>query len=187
MPKWSSGSLKVYHGTDTQSLAAYGQISHNSVLTNFTVNLAICRPITDFGQGFYTTTSLHQAREWANTRVRGKTLAPGAQPTLGVILQFDVDRGLLATQESLVFVQPIQDFWDFVTHCRAGLAVHNRPSPRNPNDPFDVVYGLVTLWPQRLLIQNCDQISFHTDRAVRSLGKPRVEAIALPADGGLFP
>jgi hypothetical protein len=50
----------------------------------------------------------------------------------------------------------------------------------------DVVYGLVTIWPSRLLIQDCDQISFHTNRAARGLRKRRVAAMALQADGGLF-
>jgi hypothetical protein len=184
MPPWTSGNLIVYHGTDSHALASYGTIARNAVLNRFTVNLPLCRPATDFGQGFYTTTSLHQAKEWANSKVRRVTAGGGT--TAGVVLQFELDRTWLASQETLVFVRAINDYWDFVTHCRAGLPVHNRPLPRSPNDPFDVVYGLVTIWPSRLLIQDCDQISFHTDRSVRGLQHPRVKERALSSDG-LFP
>jgi hypothetical protein len=150
---WTNGDLILFHGTDTQSLAAFGPSFHvGHRLGGFTVNLAICRPATDFGQGFYTTTSLHQAREWANARVRRLPAHP-VQPK-GIVLQFDVDRNWLATQESLVFVRAIPDYWDFVAHCRAGLPVHARHPPHRPGAQaeYDVVYGLVTIWPSRLLI-----------------------------------
>jgi hypothetical protein len=186
MPVWVNGNLVVYHGTDTLALTAYGKLKPEATIGRFAVNLSLCRPATDFGRGFYTTTSLHQAKEWANARVRRVAVPAGSGPNVGLILQFDLNRDWLATQETLVFVRAIQHYWDFVTHCRAGLAVHNRSLPRSPHDPYDVVYGLVTIWPSRLLIQDCDQISFHTDRAARGLRKPVVAAMALQADGGLF-
>ena len=101
------------------------------------------------------------------------------QPT-GLVLQFDLDRDWLASQEMLVFVREAPDFWDFVTHCRAGLTVHARAQP---NVAYDVVFGLVTIWQQRLLIQNCDQISFHTTAAVGYLNQPVVADVASSADG----
>jgi hypothetical protein len=52
--------LTLYHGTDLTSAT---NICSNSIQLNF------CKPITDFGQGFYTTTYLHQAKNWANIRV----------------------------------------------------------------------------------------------------------------------
>jgi hypothetical protein len=184
MPAWANGNLTVYHATDRQNLAAYGTLfGTGQRVSSYAVKLSLCRQATDFGQGFYTTTSLHQAREYANARVR--RLAAAATPVLtqGLILQFDLDRDWLAAQETLFFVRAIQDYWDFVTHCRAGLAVHNRPWPRGP---YDVVCGLVTIWPQCVLILDCDQISFHTDRAVMGLRKPIVADVASGADGGLF-
>jgi hypothetical protein len=175
---WANGDLTVYHGTDTRTLAGHGSLTPGSTL-NFIANLSYCRPATDFGQGFYTTTSLHQAREWANARVRRLPTPPQPQPQ-GIVLQFDLERDWLAKQQSLVFVRAIPDYWDFVTHCRVGLAVHGRGSP---NAKYDVVYGLVTIWPSRLLIQDCDQISFHTTAAVGNLKQPTVADVANTADG----
>jgi len=62
MPTWNNKPLTVYHGTDDASLGRPG-VTQGTVLNGFVVNLSLCRPLTDFGQGFYTTTSLHQARE----------------------------------------------------------------------------------------------------------------------------
>jgi hypothetical protein len=49
---------------------------------------------------FYTTTSLHQARQWANARIRRAAAAASPVSTLGLVLQFDLDRDWLATQET---------------------------------------------------------------------------------------
>jgi hypothetical protein len=35
---------------------------------------------------------------------------------------------------------------------------------------YDGVYGPVTLWPSRLTIQDCDQISFHNQSNLAGLG-----------------
>jgi hypothetical protein len=179
MPAWNNPPLTVYHGTDDVSLGR-GRLTQGMVLRGFRVNLALCRPLTDFGQGFYTTTSLHQAREWANARVR-RVLAP-TQVHTAVVLRFSLDRNLLAGLEALAFVRPITDFWNLVQDCRYGFPPHQR-SGSNP--AYDVVYGPVTIWPSRLLIQDCDQISFHTVDGIGPLNEPEVAEVA-PA-GGLFP
>ena len=184
MPSWSNGNLTVYHGTNTQGLAAHGPFKVGGSLAGFVADLKYCSPATDFGRGFYTTTWLHQAREWANARLRrlkpSKSLRSSPVQPRGLVLQFDLDRDWLASQETLVFVRELPDFWDFVTHCRAGFAVHARA---HTNVAYDVVYGLVTIWPKRLLIHDCDQISFHTPTAVGYLNRPRVAEVAGSADG----
>ena len=156
MPQWHNNPLQVFHGTDNLSAAALAATG---------VSLALCRPNTDFGQGFYVTTSLHQARQWANTRV---LRIPRA--LVATVVSFDLDRDWIASLDTLAFVRPIKDFWDLVTDCRYGFPPHQR-SPPHPR-PYDVVYGPVTIWPQRLVIADCDQISFHTRRAVVGLGAP---------------
>src|SRR5688572_1936290 len=118
---WSNGSLVVFHGTDTTALSAYGPLARGAALTGFRVNLALCRPATDFGQGFYTTTSLVQAREWANTRTRRtrpRRAAAGSFRPAGVVIRFELDRDWLATLDSLAFIRPIADYWNFVSYCR---------------------------------------------------------------------
>ena len=165
MPQWSNPPLSVYHGTDNRSAGATG-LAPRAALAGFVPNLALCRPFTDFGQGFYTTTSLHQARQWANTRVLRASPRAGIH---AVVVRFDLDRDWLATLESLVFVRPTADFWALVTDCRIGFPPHQRPPP-GPL-PYDAVYGPVTLWPQILVISDCDQVSFHTQSAVAGLGQ----------------
>jgi hypothetical protein len=65
----------------------------------------------------------------------------------------------LASLESLSFVLETPDFWALVDDCRSRFPPHQRTG-RQPE--YDVVYGPVTLWPQRLVIKDCDQIGFHT-------------------------
>ncbi|HEX5327388.1 MAG TPA: DUF3990 domain-containing protein [Acetobacteraceae bacterium] len=180
MPKWTlpAGSIKplvVFHGTDDTALGATG-VPPGSQLSGFRINLARCRPNTDFGQGFYATTSEHQARQWANSRwVRSP-----ASGTNAVVLRFALDRDWLASLDALAFARPIPDFWDLVADCRNGFRPHQRLPPHNP--PFDIVYGPVTIWPQLLVIQDCDQISFHTSRAAQGIGlrDPWIHAVGSP-------
>ncbi|MGJ5026520.1 DUF3990 domain-containing protein [Bradyrhizobium sp. HKCCYLS2038] len=125
----------------------------------------MCRPFTDFGQGFYVTTNLHQAKQWANTRVISRP-NPGL---VAIVMQFQLRRDWLASLESLSFIRPASDFWDLVADCRIGFPPHQRMSARRA---YDMVSGPVTLWPQLLTIQDCDQISFHTTAAISALPQP---------------
>ncbi len=177
MPQWTNPPLRVYHGTDSNSV---GLTARSASLPPFTVNLALCRPYTDFGQGFYTTTRLHQARQWANMRVMR---APQRLNPFAVVIRFDLDRDWLASLDVLAFARPIRDFWRLVTDCRHGFPPHQRVPPEPT--AYDVVYGPVTLWPQQLVIADCDQISFHTRRAVAGLGNANLEAVA-PGTSPLF-
>jgi hypothetical protein len=130
--------------------------------------------MTDFGRGFYTTTRLHQAKQWANSRVR-RILAPNGPTPQAIVLSFTLDRNRLAKLDTLVFVRPTRDYWRLVNDCRNGFPPHQRGQP----DEYDIVYGPVSLAPQQLLIQDCDQISFHTHRALSVLGvRPSVQAVA---------
>jgi hypothetical protein len=178
MPLWGSPNppLVVYHGTDDQSLLAWGPIIAGRTLTGFRARVSLCRPFTDFGQGFYVTTWDHQARQWANARVL-RILAPTGPQPRAVVIRFLLDRDWLADLDSLVFIRPTFDFWNLVDDCRTGFPPHQRPGP------YDVVYGPVALWDERLLIQDCDQIGFHTRRAVRRLVDPSVYAIATTVNG----
>jgi hypothetical protein len=164
VPQWTNPPLSVYHGTDNRSAGAIG-VTSPAPLPAFIPNLALCRPFTDFGQGFYTTTNLHQARQWANTRVLG---GPGLG-AYAVVLRFDLDRDWLASLDTLAFVRPTADFWSLVTDCRQGFPPHQRQPPAPL--PYEVVYGPVTLWPQILVISDCVQVSFHTQNAVAGLGQ----------------
>ena len=171
MPQWLNKDLCVYHGTDSNSVGASSITSGTSL--PFKVSLALCRPYTDFGQGFYVTTYLHQAEQWANKRAAAvnAALPSGSAPTVAVVLQFSLSRDWLAGLESLSFVVETVDFWALVDDCRSRFPPHQRTGPQRE---YDAVYGPVSLWPQRLPIKDCDQISFHTQSGIAGLPDPVV-------------
>lgn len=121
-------------------------------------------PRTDFGCGFYATTLLSQAREWA-IEIGLDRNEPYA------IVQLTLDRIALGSLLSLAFVRgetDAVDFWSFVTHCRKG----KRRAPISDKD-YDVVYGPVArFWggPRKSVVhRDYDQISFHGEAAQRVL------------------
>lgn len=171
MPRWLNQPLTLYHGTDSGSLPSW-PVAVGSTLT-FSVNLSRCRRLTDFGRGFYTTTNQHQARQWANTRVLRTPMLLGVK---AVVLAFSIDRDVLSSLDTLAFVRSTTDYWDLVTDCRYGFNPHARAKVGHL--AYDIVYGPVTIWPQSLVIADCDQISFHTSKAAAALGLPILQAEA---------
>jgi hypothetical protein len=163
---WNNPPLTLYHGCDDVSARA---------INSGGVSLRLCHPRTDFSRGFYTTTVRHQAQQWANTRVRRLRRAAGVSGTpVATLLEYCVDREQLAGLEALVLVvegsPPSSDFWKFIGHCRGGTATHKAVG--RPNSYYEVVLGLVSLWPQTLVIKDCDQVSFHSTAALAVLSSP---------------
>ena len=183
---WTNGPLVLYHGCD--------DLSASAIVTRG-VSLTPCKPFTDFGLGFYTTTNFVQAKNWANTRCRS-LLARSKVPQIATVIWFEVERDSLASLDFLTFVteNTNPDFWDFVRRCRRispplqhdrkGFAAATRPPKAAPRQSdYDVVFGPVTLWPQTLVIKDCDQISFHTVAGVACLPSARKVSQGRP----LFP
>jgi hypothetical protein len=159
---WANDDLVLYHGTESDQVGKIGLKPHSHGLS-----IANCRTSTDFGQGFYTTTSEHQAKQWANaTRERNLLSNPAMQ---AVVIRFEVERNALAGLESLVFVVDNPDYWSFVNYCRGGSTPHGRTPGLSE---YEVVYGPVALWKQILVIKDCDQVSFHTQDALNKLPSP---------------
>jgi Protein of unknown function (DUF3990) len=168
---WTNGPLTVYHGCDDRA----------ALSIQAGINMAHCRPLTDFGIGFYTTTSFRQAAFWANGQYR-RNRRRGAKHA--VVLQFDLLRLPLGEQKALVFVteNTNPDYWDFVTHNRTGAG------PHQSSGYYSVVYGPVSLWPQLLVIKDCDQISFHDEATLSVLLKsPKTAAEGTANDPLLRP
>src|SRR5262245_38870570 len=92
-PDWTNGRLVLYHGTV--------DLRVNEVLRRVDVRRG--RPDTDFGRGFYATTSLPAAQAWANDTAR-RFLLRKANPRPAVI-RFEVDRERLVGLEALCFVR----------------------------------------------------------------------------------
>ena len=62
------------------------------------------------------------------------------------------------------FVTPTPEYWEFIKTCRVGRDGHY-----GAGEFYDVVYGPVSLYPQKLVIWNMEQVSFHTFKAVLQL------------------
>ncbi len=63
------------------------------------------------------TTSERLARNWANMRVRRRSISDNK----AVVLCFEIEREWLASLESLCFVRASEDFFDLVEDCRSGI------------------------------------------------------------------
>ena len=158
---WSNQPLKVYHGCDDVSASKIVP-----TIGGHAIDLARGRPATDFGQGFYTTTNVRQAEQWANRRYHFGQ-AQGAKSA--AVVGFTIDRDAMASLDDMAFVRddfaPNSDYWQLVAHCRGGND-HARVGTRGY---YDVVYGPVSLYPQFLVIPDADQISFHTPAGLNVL------------------
>ena len=172
-PAWTaphSRYITFYHGC-----TAYDQAN----IETGGIDLSYCRVDTDFGRGFYTTTVKYQAEQWAWKRLYspGTISDPTNRP---VVLKFRVERRQLAklTQLSFVLAGPTKDdFWSFVQHCRQSSIkkIHDHRGPVAQPDGtkwYDVACGPVAaFWLQKFALQDADQISFHTDQAIKLLNR----------------
>lgn len=156
---WSVNYLRTFfHGTtlDVADDIASGQSP---------IALQKCAANTDFGQGFYLTSSAHQARNWAN--YRHDPNKPPVSSNIAAVLCFRLDTEELGALNQLSMAwegkDTSSDFWAFVANCRTGGTHLN--SCRTP-DQYDMVSGPVTVWRQYLVIGNSDQFSFHSRAAI---------------------
>jgi hypothetical protein len=146
-PPWTNQEIVLYHGTLLQ---------HATKIAQHGVDTSFGAPNRDFGRGFYTTTLLNQAQDWADARASEENASPA-------IVRLILDRLELRNLRSLAFVRgarDAQDFWSFVCHCRR----KNQGAPAT-HQYYDVVYGPVAKnWkgPRTVKIfRDFDQISFH--------------------------
>jgi Protein of unknown function (DUF3990) len=152
---WSNGPLVVYHGTDSLS-------ANNIRLNGIQPRYFVAK--TDFGAGFYVTTSLHQAKNWANEKVR--TQGSGAYSA--EVLEYNLQRSSITNLEHLTFVTDTQDYYDLVDYCWNAQINHGATRSK----PYDVIYGPVSLHPQVLVIANCDQIYFCDPASISGFQSP---------------
>ena len=164
---WSNQSLVLYHGTLARHVPGIKQ----------GVQPSRGRLNTDFGPGFYTSTSLRQAKSWAWALAQAAQVAGNGQAQAAVV-HFHADRNALASLEALCFVRgdyEADDFWSLVFYCRQGAVDHSRAGP---TAIYDVVYGPVAaFWQQRSAMLDSEQISFHTARGVTALTYVRDETV----------
>src|SRR5687767_7918377 len=104
-PIWENQDLVLYHGTLKRFAEA---IIQNGI------DLSKSQAKRDFGLGFYTTTILYQAEDWAWQALHGKNALADDVPA---VLRYQVQRESLAKLESLWFIdaqRSNEDFWSFI-------------------------------------------------------------------------
>ena len=127
----------------------------------------------DYGSGFYTTTSIEQARQWVSRKLSDEQV-------VGYINVYEFQESALDLVKSLVFKQPNEEWVDFVMKNRTQKGfVHT----------YDVVYGPVAndrvyaafalyegglIGKQQLIAELktyklVDQYLFHTEAALQTL------------------
>lgn len=93
------------------------------------IDLAMCKPFKDFGQAFYLTTILTQAREMAKKvadRFGGDS----------IVNAFDFDESKMHGLNVKKFVQPDREWAEFVMVNRSRVQAH-------PADDYDLIIGPV--------------------------------------------
>lgn len=135
------------------------------------------RANTDFGRGFYTTTSVEQAEKWALI----KKNRAGDTAARAIVSVYDFDEALLsdAALRVMHFSEPTAGWLDFVVGNRRGVALHDYDLVMGPV-ANDKLYATIQLYEQGILSAAAaidqlqthilfDQLSFHTKQACGQL------------------
>jgi len=169
--------MVLYHGCSDQSLSSNDP--NGIVVTGgpHNINPAVGAKRPDFGPGFYTTTWLHQARNWANNRVI-KLRARHHPHARAVVLSMQVRRNIFANLQTLVFPSERDNFHTFVLYCRNGGIAHAPLAYRT--GLYDVIAGPVTLAGQTMIVGGADQVSFHTAAVAEAISNVVIHEIGYP-------
>ena len=145
--------------------------------------MAVRKPIvsrgrgkTDFGKGFYTTTSREQAEKWA--KIKRDRMGDEAHAIVSV---FELDDAVLnnPAYHTRHFDGATAEWLDFVVGNRRGEVHHNFDFIMGPV-ANDRLYATITLYENGILDANAaieqlnthqlfDQLSFHTTKACKLL------------------
>ena len=145
--------------------------------------MAVRKPIvsrgrgkTDFGKGFYTTTSREQAEKWA--QIKRDRMGDEAHAIVSV---FELDDAVLnnPAYHTRHFDGATAEWLDFVVGNRRGEVHHNFDLIMGPV-ANDKLYATITLYENGILDANAaieqlnphqlfDQLSFHTTKACKLL------------------
>lgn len=151
--------MKVYHG----SLDVVG----HPVILHASRRL-------DYGEGFYTTTSDKQAKEWVERRMLER------HASCGYVNVYEFDEKMLSELKSLIFSEPSKGWADFVMANRTKKGfTHDYDIVYGPvaNDRVYLQFGLYesgaisidTLLRELKTYKLVDQYLFHTDKALSAL------------------
>ena len=152
--------MKLYHGSTAKVIKPH---------------LTKCRANTDFGKGFYTTSSKEQAEKWA-------ILKQQRSGSTAVVSEFEFDESILLDSGDLKilhFTGADKSWLDFVFANRKGLSAVEYNIVLGPV-ANDRLFTTITLYENGVLSANAaieqlktyvlfDQISFHSKNAIDRL------------------
>lgn len=149
---------------------------HGSTMTVRKPIVSRGRGKTDFGKGFYTTTSREQAEKWA--QIKRDRMGEEAHAIVSV---FELDDAVLnnPAYHTRHFDGATAEWLDFVVGNRRGEVHHNFDLIMGPV-ANDKLYATITLYENGILDANAaieqlnthqlfDQLSFHTTKACKLL------------------
>ena len=163
------------------------RLYHGSNLDIKEINLALCRPYKDFGQGFYLTVIREQAEKMA----RRVAMLYGGEAVLN---QYDLDENTLTDRDLKIKnfgVKTSEEWARFVKNNRNRKFTDVSSPESNIDNKYDVVIGPIANDAMAVLFrqyengmigfdtmlkgmeykETTNQYSFHTDRAIRLLKK----------------
>jgi Protein of unknown function (DUF3990) len=135
-------NTKLYHATTS-----------NCVEPLFNgVNIEKSNLQTDFGQGYYLTTNLEQAKNWAfrkerdhnltEMKLQHKGIKSFAELVKGVILVYHLDVERLCYLSNIIFNEPDLENWaEFVYRNRSENSMPPNYKLHNKDKKYDFVYG----------------------------------------------
>lgn len=150
------------------------KLYHGSIVEVRTPEIRIPNRTLDYGNGFYTTTSYNQAKEWVQRKITENNIVHG------FVNIFEFDESALQQLNCLIFNSPTEEWLDFVMNNRTNKSFHHN---------YDIVYGPVandrvyaafTLYESGLLNKEnligelktyklVDQYLFHTEKSLQAL------------------
>ena len=150
------------------------KLYHGSIVEVRTPEIRIPNRTLDYGNGFYTTTSYNQAKEWVQRKITENNTCHG------FVNIFEFDESTLRQLDCLIFNSPTEEWLDFVMSNRTNKSFHHN---------YDIVYGPVandrvyaafTLYESGLLNKEnliselktyklVDQYLFHTEKSLQAL------------------
>jgi hypothetical protein len=163
--------MKLYHGSTTGVEIP---------------DLKKCRPTTDFGQAFYTTTNFEQAKKWAKIKQK----RTNAEKSLVSVFEFDESVLYSGDFKVRFFENATKEWLEFVIGNRRGVTQEQFDFVTGPV-ANDSLYATILLYEQniisadaaieRLKIQELyDQLSFNTEKALQNLKFVEIIEISLP-------
>jgi hypothetical protein len=151
------------------------KLYHGSTVGVEIPDLRKCRPATDFGQAFYTTTNFEQAVQWAKIRQKRANV----ESCIVTVFEFDEKSLYSADYKVRFFENATQEWLDFVVGNRRGFGLKQYDFVTGPV-ANDSLYTTILLYEQGLLTADAaierlkvqelyNQLSFNSEQALQCL------------------